>query len=85
MICAAQLTERVPPGVAHSYEASAIYEPLGEPGRSVERGGCINQLTPHRMIVEKSHSMAPCSCLVELAKWEPADSVELLKAEEARA
>jgi len=70
VICAAQLTERVPPGMVHSYEASAIYEPLGEPGQSPDRGGCINQLTPHRMVVEKSHAMAPCSCLIEVAKWE---------------
>jgi trimethylamine-N-oxide reductase (cytochrome c) len=69
VICAAQLTERVPPGMVHSYEASAVYDPVGEPGHSADRGGCINQLTPSRMMIKKSHSMAPCSCLVEVEKW----------------
>ncbi|MBW1997258.1 MAG: molybdopterin-dependent oxidoreductase [Deltaproteobacteria bacterium] len=69
VICAAQITERIPPGVVHSYESSAVYDPLGEPGSSVDRGGCINQLTPSRMMIEKSHAMAANSCLVEIEKW----------------
>jgi len=69
VICAAQVTERVPPGTAHSYESSATYDPLGEPGYSAERGGCINQLTPSRMMIKKSHSMAANSCLVQIEKW----------------
>jgi molybdopterin guanine dinucleotide-containing S/N-oxide reductase-like protein len=70
VICAAQLTERVAPGCAHSYEASAIYEPLGEPGKSVERGGCVNTLTPSRMMIKNSHAMAGNSCLVQIEKWQ---------------
>ena len=84
VICAAQLTERVPPGMVHSYEASATYDPVGEPGRSADRGGCVNQLTPSRMIIEKSHSMSPCSCLIEVAKWESADELGANQAEEVR-
>ena len=72
VICAAQVTERVPPGMVHSYEASAIYDPVGEPGCSADRGGCINQLTPSRMMIAMSHAMAPCSCLIEVEKWKPA-------------
>ena len=30
-------TRRLNPGIAHSYESSAVYDPLGEPGRSVDR------------------------------------------------
>jgi len=70
VICAAQITERIPPDVVHSYESSAVYDPLGEPGSSVDRGGCINQLTPSRMMIKKSHAMAANSCLVEIEKWE---------------
>jgi trimethylamine-N-oxide reductase (cytochrome c) len=84
VVCAAQLTERVPPGIVHSYEASAIYDPLGEPGQSADRGGCINQLTPSRMIVEKSHAMSPCSCLVQVARWLPGAGIAIPKVEEAR-
>lgn len=54
----AQLTERVRPGVIHSYE----------PG-SVDRGGCVNILTPARMISQNAPGMAPNSCLIEVEKW----------------
>jgi len=69
VLCAAQVTERVPPGTVHSYESCAVYDPLGEPGHSPDRGGCINQLTPSRMMIKKSHSMAANSCLVQVEKW----------------
>lgn len=72
VMCVAQVTERVPPGTVHSYESSAIYDPVGEPGYSVDRGGCINQLTPSRMMIKQSHSMAANSCLVQIDKWEGA-------------
>ena len=70
VICAAQVTERVPPGTVHSYESAAEYDPIGEPGNSADRGGCINILTPSRMIIKKSHSTACNSCLVQIEKWQ---------------
>jgi trimethylamine-N-oxide reductase (cytochrome c) len=76
VICAAQVTERVPPGTVHSYESAATYDPLGEPGHSADRGGCINQLTPSRMMVKHSHSMAANSCLVQIRKWEGEDTIQ---------
>ena len=69
VICAAHVTERIPPGTVHSCEGSAVYEPLGEPGSSPDRGGCINVLTPSRNIIEKSHSTASNTCLVEVALY----------------
>jgi molybdopterin guanine dinucleotide-containing S/N-oxide reductase-like protein len=69
VICAARLTERIRPGTAHSYESSANYDPLGDPGRSPDRGGCINLLTPSRPIITRSHSIAANSCLVQIEKW----------------
>ncbi len=69
VICAAQVTERVPPGTVHSYESSAEYDPLGKPGESTDRGGCINLLTPSRYITKKSCGMAPNSCLVQIQKY----------------
>lgn len=69
VICAAKVTERVPPGTVHSYEASAIYDPIGEPGASPDRGGCMNLLTPSRPIIKRSHSIAANSCLVQIEKW----------------
>jgi trimethylamine-N-oxide reductase (cytochrome c) len=69
VICAAQITERVPPGTVHSYASAATYDPVGEPGESADRGGCINILTPKRFIIEKSHSIACNSCLVQIEKY----------------
>jgi anaerobic selenocysteine-containing dehydrogenase len=69
VICAAQITQRVGPGTVHSYEGSAVYDPTGEPGRSADRGGCMNILTPSRPIIKKSHSIAANSCLVEIERW----------------
>ena len=69
VVCAARLTQRLPRGVLHSYESSAVYEPSGEPGESADLGGCVNLLTPSRPIAAKTHSMAPNSCLVEVEPW----------------
>ena len=69
VLCIAQLTERVKPGVVHSYQAGAKYDPL-EPGKagSTDRGGCVNILTPARMISKHAPGMANNSCLVEVAR-----------------
>jgi len=67
----AMITERVRPGVVHSYEGSSKYDPL-EPGRpySTDRGGCINILTSSRPVSKNAFGMAPNSCLIEISKWE---------------
>jgi len=67
----AQVTERVRPGVVHSYESSGKYDPLepGKPG-SIERAGCVNLLTPSRMLSKNAPGMANNSCLIEISKWE---------------
>jgi trimethylamine-N-oxide reductase (cytochrome c) len=70
VICAAHLTQRLAPGTVHSYCSSAVYDPIGEPGASPDRGGCINILIPSRPIIKKSHSIAANSCLVQIEKWE---------------
>ena len=70
VICAAQLTARLLRGVAHSYESSAIYDPMGEPGRSVDRGGCVNLLSPARTQIKNAHSMANGLSMVEIEKWD---------------
>jgi molybdopterin guanine dinucleotide-containing S/N-oxide reductase-like protein len=70
VLCLAVLTERILPGVIHTYAASAKYDPL-EPGKpdSVDRGGCINLLTASRMLSENAPGMTPNSCLIEIEKW----------------
>jgi molybdopterin guanine dinucleotide-containing S/N-oxide reductase-like protein len=67
----AQVTERVMPGVIHSYTASSKYDPVeaGTAG-SVDRGGCVNLLTPSRLMSRNAPGAAWNSCLVEVTKWE---------------
>ena len=43
---------------------------MGEPGRSVDRGGCLNVLSPRRGQIKNSHSMASGSAMVEVSKWD---------------
>ena len=71
VLCIAQVTERIRPGTVHSYQAGAKYDPL-EPGKagSIDRGGCMNLLTPSRMVSKNAPGMANHSCLVEVCKWE---------------
>ena len=69
VILAAQVTERVKPGIVHSYESCGDYLPLGEPGHSPDRAGCINMLTSKRFVTPTSPGQAPNSCLVEIEKW----------------
>src|SRR5262249_58002784 len=58
VICTALPTQRLPRGVCHGYESSAIYDPMGEPGKSVDRGGCPNLLTPARPQTNSTHPIA---------------------------
>ena len=68
VICAAVITERLLPGVVHSWESSAEYKPVGEPGSSPDIGGCVNVLAPKRHITPKTSSSSPNSCLIEIEK-----------------
>jgi trimethylamine-N-oxide reductase (cytochrome c) len=71
VLCAAVITERVRPGVIHSYASSAKYDPL-IPGndKSPDKGGCVNILTSSRMVSKNAPGMTPNSCLIEIEKWE---------------
>ena len=71
VLCIAVVTERVRPGVIHSYASSAKYDPL-IPGQAdaVDQGGCVNMLTPSRMVSQNAPGMTPNSCLIEIEKWE---------------
>ncbi len=75
VICAAQITQRIGQGLVHSRQASAVYNPVGEPGNSADRGGCINQLTPASTQSLKTHSAAYNSCLVEVELWDGSEQI----------
>ena len=67
----ALVTERCRPGLVHSYQAAAKYDPL-EPGvaDSIDRGGCVNLLSHSRMTSQNAYGEANMSFLVEVCKWE---------------
>ena len=70
VILAAQITERVPPGICHCYESSAEYLPIGKPGESPDRGGCINILSSSQFIGRHTSGMATEHFRIEVEKWE---------------
>ena len=39
-------------------------------GKSVDRGGCVNLLSPARTQVKNAHSMANGLAMVEIEKWD---------------
>lgn len=71
VLCCAVVTERIRPGIIHSYCSSSKYDPLS-PGdsRSPDRGGCVSTLTPSKMVSKNVPGMTPNSCLIEIEKWE---------------
>ena len=64
VLCVAHVTERVQPGRGPLLRGRGQYDPL-EPGKagSTDRGGCVNLLTPGRMLSKNVPGMAPNSCL----------------------
>ena len=46
--------------------SSAVYDPMGEPGKSVDRGGVLNLLTPERTQTKTTHSLAGANALVQV-------------------
>jgi trimethylamine-N-oxide reductase (cytochrome c) len=69
VICAADVSALVVPGVVKSFESSAVYLTRSAKGGRVEVGGCMNTLTPERSQSPDTESMAPNSCLVQVERW----------------
>jgi len=71
VICAADVSPLLAPGVVKSFEASAEYNMVIINGERVEIGGCMNTLTPSRSQIKRASSMSPNSCLVQVESWQP--------------
>lgn len=69
VIFCCRITKRVPKGTCHCYESCAEYDPLGMPGESDDRAGCINLLTPARTFSKYATGMTTEHCLVQVEKW----------------
>ena len=74
VVCAAQVTDRLRPGVISASTSSAEYRPAGEPGKSTDLGGCINMLNPSKSITPKSHGIRPNTTLIQMEKWTGVDT-----------
>ncbi len=74
VVCAAQVTDRLRPGVVSACASSAEYRPAGEPGNSTDLGGCINLLSPSKCITKQTSSMAPNTTLIQFEKWSGVDT-----------
>jgi len=57
------------PGVVHTFESSAVFDPVPDPMGWADRGGCVNVLTPDRPQVKGTDGMGSNSCLVEIEPW----------------
>jgi trimethylamine-N-oxide reductase (cytochrome c) len=74
VVLAAQVTDRLRPGVVSAPTASAQYRPIGEPGKSTDLGGCVNLLNPSKAITKKSHGIRPNTTLIQMEKWTGVDT-----------
>jgi trimethylamine-N-oxide reductase (cytochrome c) len=70
VICAADVSPLIATGVIKSFESAAVIDVIDHPvlGR-VDRGGCLNILTPKRPQVKRTSGMGCNSCLVEVEQW----------------
>jgi trimethylamine-N-oxide reductase (cytochrome c) len=71
VLCAVDVSPIVVQGTVKAYESCAEYDPIQTPDGVVDRGGCLNLLTPSRSITSTADGIAPNSCLVEVRRWEP--------------
>jgi trimethylamine-N-oxide reductase (cytochrome c) len=69
VICAADVSSMMAPGVVKSFESSAEYQSIEVDGQRVEIGGCVNTLTSSRSQIKGTSSMSPNSCLVQVERW----------------
>ncbi len=76
VLCAVDVSALVVQGTVKAYESCAVYDPIQMPDGPVDRGGCLNLLTPSRSITPTADGIAPNSCLVEVGRWEPARAAE---------
>jgi trimethylamine-N-oxide reductase (cytochrome c) len=70
VVCAADVTATVAQGVVRGYESSAEFELIETPEGPVDRGGCLNLLTPARTMSATADGISPNSCLVQVKKWD---------------
>jgi molybdopterin guanine dinucleotide-containing S/N-oxide reductase-like protein len=70
VICAVDISPLVARGAIKTFESSAEFDFIEDAdGKVVDRGGCINLLTPSRTQATGTSAIAPNSCLVQVERW----------------
>lgn len=75
VICAADITPAIRRGVLKGHESSAEIDLIETRKGLVDRGGCLNLLTPDRRMMRGTEGMASNSCLVEVEPWSEAEAL----------
>ena len=70
VLCSANVTRRVLPETIHAYTSSGIYNPVKYGEISADKGGCVNILTPGRLMGDYIPAMVPNSCNIDICKAE---------------
>jgi molybdopterin guanine dinucleotide-containing S/N-oxide reductase-like protein len=70
VLCAVDITDMMAAGVTKAFESCAEFDLFDDPryGR-VDRGGCLNFITPRRQQVKNTEGMGSNSCMVEVERW----------------
>ena len=70
VICAAEITSSIMPGIVKTFESSAEFQLISAPGeKPVDVGGCVNLLTPSRPQIRGTDAMACNSCMIDVESW----------------
>lgn len=81
VVCAADVSPLIAKGVCKAFESSAEFDYFEDPRfGKVDRGGCVNVLTPRRPQMRHTDGMGSNSCLVELEPWFYASNETLKRA-----
>jgi trimethylamine-N-oxide reductase (cytochrome c) len=64
------VTYRVEENTIHAYGSSGIYNPVEPGAASMDIGGCVNVLSPGRLMGDMVPGMAPNSTLLDVCKYE---------------
>jgi hypothetical protein len=70
VLCVARVTYRVKENTIHAYGSSGIYNPVIPGEASMDIGGCVNILSPGKLMGSKVPGMAPNSTLLDVCRYE---------------
>jgi trimethylamine-N-oxide reductase (cytochrome c) len=70
VICAIDVSQLIKDGVARGNESCGVLDLIPTSVGIVDRGGCLNLLTPGQKMSPTADGIVPNSCWVEVEKWD---------------